>query len=276
MAVTSLTNPKLAPATTGAAEDLLRGFRRWDIWGRLGWLDIKRRYQRTMIGPYWSALSLAIFVTATGIVGAGLWNQAIGDYLPFLAGGMVVWMLISTIITESTALFVNGSSFLRQLPFDYSILAYALVWRNFIAFLHNLSVFVVVVLLLKPSLVQPVMLLAIPGVALVLLNGTWIALLLGMFCLRFRDMQQFVASIIQISMFVTPIFWSADNLPYTRRVVFVVFNPLYHLIEVVRAPLLAHSPTLTTYLAVLLITATGWMLTFAVFRYFRRRLAYWS
>ncbi|MBV8170182.1 MAG: hypothetical protein JO021_25590 [Alphaproteobacteria bacterium] len=43
---------------TDSLQDLLRGTSRWDLWGRLGWFDVKRRYRRTIIGPYCGAISL--------------------------------------------------------------------------------------------------------------------------------------------------------------------------------------------------------------------------
>jgi homopolymeric O-antigen transport system permease protein len=56
----------------------------------------------------------------------------------------------------------------------------------------------------------------------------------------------------------------------------VEMNPLYHMINVVRAPLLGTLPELTSYVVVALITLAGWILTYRVFRQFRRRIAYWS
>ena len=53
-------------------------------------------------------------------------------------------------------------------------------------------------------------------------------------------------------------------------------NPLYHLIDVVRAPFLGTVPSLTSYAVVLLITASGWILTYRVFSNFRKRISYWS
>ena len=44
------------PAVASGADDLLDGLRQWDLWGRFGWLEIKRRYRRTMIGPSASLL----------------------------------------------------------------------------------------------------------------------------------------------------------------------------------------------------------------------------
>jgi hypothetical protein len=81
----------LRSLASNAAEDLIGGFRRTDLWGRMGWLDVKRRYQRTKIGPFWSSLTLAIYVLAVGSVGAGLWQQEFRVYLPYLTSGMLVW-----------------------------------------------------------------------------------------------------------------------------------------------------------------------------------------
>lgn len=267
---------KLQPLVTSAGEDILRGLSRWDLWGRLGWLEVKRRYRRTMIGPFWTTVSLGIFITALGAVGSGLWAQNAGTYLPFLAAGMVVWIMLSTVLNEAGALFVGGVGLFRQTRFDYSILVFACVWRNFITFLHNSLVYIAVVLLAAHQLLTWKLLLALPGLALLFVNEAWMTLLLGMFCLRFRDVQQLISSLIQIAMFVTPIFWSPDRLSGHRRFVFVTLNPLYHLIQIVRAPLVGEMPALTSYTATVLLAIFGWVLTYSVFVRFRKRIAYWS
>lgn len=269
-------NEGLRSLSSTAAQDLIGGLCKVELWGRIGWLDVKRRYRRTMIGPFWSTITLAVYVVAVGLVGAGLWNKQIGSYLPYLSSGMIVWTLISTIIIEACTLLVVGHALFRNVRFDYSILAYALVWRNFVIFTHNLSVYFVLTLVLQPSLLTPVALLAIPGLGLVLVNGVWIGLLISMLCLRYRDVQQIIQTLIQIMMLVTPIFWSSDSLGGIHRLVFVQLNPIYRLIDVVRAPLLGEIPTVTSYLAVGIVTIVGWTVTVVIFQRFRRRISYWS
>jgi ABC-type polysaccharide/polyol phosphate export permease len=53
-------------------------------------------------------------------------------------------------------------------------------------------------------------------------------------------------------------------------------NPLHHMVDVVRSPLLGKAPALMSYAVVMLITAAGWYLTYIVLRRFRSRIAYWS
>jgi ABC-type polysaccharide/polyol phosphate export permease len=189
---------------------------------------------------------------------------------------MIVWTLVSSIITDSCGLFIAGQSLFRNIRLDYSVLAYAMVWRNFLVLLHNFAVYFLVVLVLKPSLLSFTALLAVPGLALVLMNGVWVSLLLGMLCLRFRDVPQLVSSIMQIAMLITPLFWPADTLAGIKRFVFVDLNPLYHVVDVVRAPLLGRVPEAISYGAMIAMTIGGWWLTYAMFKRFRKRIAYWS
>jgi ABC-type polysaccharide/polyol phosphate export permease len=270
------TSTGLRSLSETAADDLLRGLRKRELWGRLGWLDVRRRYRRTMIGPFWTSITLAIYVLTVGTVGAAIWHQDIYDYIPFLVSGMIVWTLVSSIITDSCGMFIAGQSLFRNIRFEYSVLSYALVWRNFLVLLHNFVVYFLAVLVLKPSLLTFTALLAIPGLALVLINGLWVSLLFGIICLRFRDVPPLVSSALQIAMLVTPLFWPADTLTGIKRFVFVELNPLYHVVDVVRGPLVGRVPEAASYTVMVVLAIGGWWLTYAVFKRFRKRIAYWS
>ena len=266
---------ELKPLSMSAAADLLGGTMKWQLWGRMGWLDIKRRYRRTLLGPLWSALTLFIFVMVLGSVGSGLFSRQTQEYLPFLVAGMVVWTMLSNIIIESGTVFVVGAGLIRQKSFEYSTLVYALVWRNFIVFLHNIIVYFVIGVFYAPHILSFKLLLVIPALVLLMLNGLWIGLLLGIVTARFRDIQQMVQSIIQVAMFVTPLFWSPDSLSGMRRFVFVTLNPLYHLVSIARDPMLEKWPSLLSYAAVGIITIAGWTIALVVFSKFRKRISYW-
>jgi ABC-type polysaccharide/polyol phosphate export permease len=155
-------------------------------------------------------------------------------------------------------------------------LIYALVWRNLIVLLHHLLVYTLIVIVLAPNILGFATLLLIPGLFLVILNGVWVTLLLGMLCLRFRDVQQLMGNVMQIAMLITPIFWPIEQLKGVVRLAFVHLNPLYHCIELVRAPLLGKLPTLGSYVAVIAMALVGWMVTHLGFARFRKRITYWT
>lgn len=264
------------PHLMAAREDLVGGLRKYDLWGRLGWLEIKRRYRRTMMGPFWTCISLLIFVIVIGSVGSGLLSKQTAEYLPFLVAGMIVWVTLQSTLIEAATVFVAGTGLIRQMNFEYSILVYSLVWRNFIVFAHNLLVYLLILLVFAPEKLGFANLLAIPGLIVLAINCAWISLLLGMVSLRFRDLQQLVMSIVQVSMFVTPLFWPPDGLAGLRRIFFVDLNPLYHLLTIVRDPLLGGKlPPVNSCIAAALITIGGWTLAYAMFAKYRKRISYW-
>ena len=49
--------------------------------------DIKLRYRRSMIGPWWVTISTGIMVLMLGFLWSHIFNQAIDTYLPFFAIG---------------------------------------------------------------------------------------------------------------------------------------------------------------------------------------------
>jgi ABC-type polysaccharide/polyol phosphate export permease len=253
--------------------DVKEGFLAWHIWGRLGWRETRLRYQRTVIGPFWTTLSLGLFVVVMGILWSQLWKMDTKAYLPFLTSGMITWLLFSAMTIEGCSTFSGSENLIRQLRIPYTLLACSIVWRNLIVFGHNILIYALVFLYGDVPL-NWATLLVIPGLILLCLNGVWISLVLGLICARYRDIQQVVQSLLQISMFLTPIFWSPDQLQ-GRRLILVHYNILHQYIEVVRGPLMGRAPEAWTWIMVCSATVLGWMLMFYLHSRFRRRISYW-
>ena len=243
------------------------------MWGRMGWADTRRRYRRTVFGPFWSSVSLAIFVVSMGLVWANVWKLDPKEYLAFLNSGLLAWVLLTSFMTEGCVVFVSAESFIKQLPVTFTMLICALIWRNLIVFFHNFLVYIPVYIYSGlPFTLNS--LLAIPGIVLLCINGVWISMVLGIVCARYRDVQQVISSLIQISMFITPIFWSPSQLG-GRASILVDFNLLYHYVAIVREPLMGRAPALWSWGFVMIATVFGWALALYMFACFRRRIAYW-
>ena len=59
--------------------DLTAGFRRHELWLHLGWQDIKQRYRRSVLGPFW--ITIATGTTAVAMGGADPDLQAKADFV---------------------------------------------------------------------------------------------------------------------------------------------------------------------------------------------------
>jgi ABC-type polysaccharide/polyol phosphate export permease len=263
----------MTPEYATALRDVGNGIAEVQMWGRLGWQEVKRRYRRTVFGPFWSTLSLAIFIFSLGFVWANLWKQDPVTYLPFLCGGLLAWTLVSSIIVESCAVFTSAEGLIKQLRVSFTALCCAVVWRNLIVFFHNVVILALIDLVFGITVTWQC-LLVIPGLFIICINGIWLSLMLGLVCSRYRDVSQLISSILQISLFITPIFWTPSQLGSSMSA-FVDYNILFHFVDLIRAPLLGQTPAAWSYIYIGFASGIGWLVTLATFARFRRRVAYW-
>src|SRR6185436_11324980 len=141
--------------------------------------------------------------------------------------------------------------------------------RNSVIFAHNVFGYVIIAALCGVTFTWKTLAL-IPGLALVLVNCTWMCLLVAIFCLRYRDFQQLVASLLQIAMFVTPVFWAASQLE-GKRAIILHANPRHHMVELIRQPMLGHLPSLLSWLICVGFALAGWAVTYRLFSRKRHR-----
>jgi ABC-type polysaccharide/polyol phosphate export permease len=255
-----------------AATDILEGALAWRLWSSLGWQDIKQRYRRSKIGPFWVTISMGFMITGMGFLYADLFHTDVHSYLPYLTVGLIVWALISPLVNENCTAFIEGEGIIKQMKLPLSVHVYRVIWRNLILFGHNFIIFVLVAVIFKirPSWSS---LMAIPGLLMICINGVWVGLLWGVISARFRDVPQIVASVMQIAFFMTPIMWYPAAV--SGRTLFLKVNPFYYFMALVREPLLGSDPNIHLWRWAIVITACGWTVAFLMYRFCRRRIAYW-
>jgi ABC-2 type transport system permease protein/lipopolysaccharide transport system permease protein len=256
-----------------AIQDLWDGWHDYrELWLAIGWYDIRKRYRRSVLGPFWITISIGVLITALTFLYVPLIGRNVERYTPYVGFGFIAWQLISMLVIESCNVFVVNSPTIRQLRAPLSIYIYEVIWKNLLILAHNLLIYVVIVIIFG---VWPTWatLLVIPGIFIVCLNGLWIGMLLGPLCARFRDIPPVMATIVQMMFLLTPILWRPDQVP--GREFLVIFNPFYYFIELIRQPLLGNSPSPFVWSVALLITALGFVLAIPFYSRFRDRIAYW-
>lgn len=257
---------------TKAARDLRDGWHHRQLWGTLALHDVRKKYRRSTLGPFWITLSMGVMVSALGFLYGQIFGQVLDEYLPYLAAGFIIWGLISAMILDGCHIFIASEGMIRQLNAPLSIYAYREVWSALIGFAHNIWIFVAVAAWfgMQPSWN---ILLFLPAILLVLINGFWMVLFLGLVSARFRDVPLIVASTVQVIFFITPIIWQPRMLP--ERALFLNLNPFYHLVEILRAPLLGQSPTWENWSTTILVAIVGWLITLIFYASYRWRIPYW-
>lgn len=255
-----------------AWQDIRDGWRLRRLWGTMGMQDIRQRYRRSKIGPFWLTISMGVMIGALGVLYGTLFKIDVAEFLPFVAAGFVIWGLLSGLMLDGTNSFIAAEGLIRQLSVPLSIHVFRDIWRNLLIFAHNIWIYIAVSLWFG-AFPGPIALLALVGVAILAFNALWLGLLLGLLSARFRDIPQIIASIVQVTFFVTPIIWKPDMLPGRSYV--LELNPFYHFLDIIRGPLLGHYPSLFTWGVVVVMTGAGWAITLFVYAKYRWRIAYW-
>jgi ABC-type polysaccharide/polyol phosphate export permease len=268
--------PKRAPPQPSepalAARDFAVGLRRTELWGTLGWHDVRQRYRRSIIGPFWITISMGMMIGGLGFVYAALFRQNVSDYFPFLALGIIIWGLVSSLINDGCATFFNSEAAIKQMPVPLSVHVFRMIWRNLLIFAHNLVIYIVVILVFNVP-VGAYALWSLAGLAILILNGVAGGFLLGILSARFRDIPLIVSNITQMVFFLTPIIWKPELLP--QRTFLVELNPFYYIFETIRRPLLGQIVPTEMWVVSVTLTLLVCAVASAFFVKFRRRIAYW-
>lgn len=255
-----------------AIKDLSTTLCQYSIWWHLGYVEVKQRYRRSVLGPWWITISLSIFVAMMGLVFSRLFHQSMKDYLPFFTAGFIFWTFLSTGIVEATEIFRGNAGFIKQINLPYNIYVFKHLVKQLIFMLHNLIVYVVVLLLFQIPLTVHTFLI-FPGLLLFLLNLYWICLVTAMVCARFQDIVSIVTSCMQVAFFVTPISWMPRLLNENTKI--LRFNPFVYLIDVVRSPLLGTAPDPISWVVCTCLAIFGMGLALMIFSSVRSRIAFW-
>ena len=255
-----------------AMRDMREAAGLWRLCLTLAWLDIRLRYRGSVLGPFWLTLSTALMIGSMGVLYSALFGMKLSEYMSFLALSLVLWGFLSALVTEACTAYTSDENIIRSMRVAYSLYPVRVVVRNLVVLAHNVVVVVLVDLLLWTWPGHDA-LLAVPGLLLWLVDGVAVGLLLGPLCARFRDIPPIVASLMQIAFFISAVIWKPSQLGEHEWM--MAFNPVFALLEIVRAPLLGQAPSAAIYLSALLFSAllcgAAWLLFVRV----RGRIAFW-
>ena len=266
--------------TFGAAfKDLLQGAKQHELWLMLGLQDIKQRYRRSVLGPFWITIATGVMALALGLLYSMLFQLPLADFLPHVTVGLIMWNFISGAIKEGSTIFIDNEGLIKQLPAPLSVHVYRLVWRQTLFLGHNLIIWLLLIVIFPRSLGWEFF-LVIPGMLLLIVNGVWVAMFFGMVATRFRDVAPLLEALTQLLFYVTPIVWTTKTLTdqggtVADRARIAELNPLYHYLEVVRAPLIGEPIAAYHWWIVLAFTAAGLLIAMLAMRQWRFRVSYW-
>ena len=239
---------------------------------RIAYSEILIKYRRSIFGPAWISINMLITIFALSMVFSNLFNMEIRNYVPFIFCGLLAWGFISFTIQDSVQLYINGA--IKNFNFPVFFFPLKNTFKNAIIFLHNSIIYFIIVIMVNKDILNLNFLYIIIALPVYILNSISISLSIGLISLRFRDVGQIIINAVFLIFLVTPVFWDPSILS-GKKIIIAELNPLYHLIEIMRQPLLGKVPDYNNYLFSIITTIINGILAYLIFKKNFNNKAFW-
>jgi glycosyltransferase involved in cell wall biosynthesis/ABC-type polysaccharide/polyol phosphate export permease len=237
----------------------------------LAWSDMRHRYVRSLLGPFWMSIQMAVTVGVLGSVIGHFSNQGTLSHLPMLALSLTAWTFLNSVVLDATTALQGSASLIKDRALPPVIFLLQCTFRQALFALHNACVPLILWLLLTRKDIDGIA-PALPGFALFIACTLALSLVLGALATRFRDLKPIIESSLTLAFLASPIVWSPEMINQTSTI--MRLNPVTHLFAIWREPLTTGHvamPSVIYVLACLAVLSAASLVTVAHLR----KAAFW-
>ena len=230
---------------------------------------------KTLLGPVWLLVGPALFISVLGALFSEVSGISPAIFVPHLTIGLVTWTLISGFVTGSTTVFQRNRPQILQNGLQISDMVMIEVCTTVLQFLHQVIIIVAVFVIFGIAIGFSA-LISLFGLMLLIGNGIWLTIVFGLIGARYRDLYEVVQAIMRIAFLATPIIWlPGEGGRGGVMSIFLTFNPFYHFLELIRAPLLGNPISSLSWLVVISLTLFGFCLAHAMYNRYAKKVPLW-
>ena len=251
-------------------------FKDYYIWSFMGMSEIKKRYRRSVIGPFWLVLSNVAVVFSLSAIYSIILKKDFNWYVIYLGIGFVIWQFISSSLSESTEYFIKSSNLIKT----YRISVYNYVFReigkNFIFLIHNLPFWLLIIFFFNVDISLNALVI-IFSYLIIFLNAIWVSSILALISTRYRDLSPIVSTLVQLSFFATPVLWDITHIIEIRPdVAWIIYiNPFYHILEIFREPIMNGVIPYQSFFICLGLALAGNFFSSLIYKKYSRKIVFW-
>ena len=193
-------------------------------------------YRQMRLGFLWIGVSHIIFCLGLAFIFYPILGQDFINHLFYVSIGLAVWNLLQALIMNGVKFFDANSGYIKSGFIDLHFLSLTGLTRLLLIFFIQFFIFMPLYFLVSPNLLN--IGYSCAGLALVILFGYLSVHALSGFGILFPDFKELTNSVMRMMFFITPVFWVPTLESSSIRTALVEFNPFFHLINVVRAPMI--------------------------------------
>jgi lipopolysaccharide transport system permease protein len=182
------------------------------------------------------------------VVFGRLFHTNITTYAPYILSGIIIWEFVVSNVTGGALSFVQADAYIKQYRHPLAIYTLRTVLSSLIVLMlasASLYGWAAVVLPQHIGWSWLATLSIFPVLALI----AWpLATLLAYISTRFRDVPHATGLVMQALWFVSPVYFEAEMFRRGGLQALIDYNPIYHVLQIIRAPLIEGKwPTMANY-----------------------------
>ncbi|MFN0112771.1 MAG: ABC transporter permease [Blastocatellia bacterium] len=211
-------------------------FRYRDLVWQLVSRNIKTRYKRSVLGIFWTMLNPLFMMMVLTFVFSNVFRGELPHYATYALAGLALWNFFAQTTAGAMSELIWGGSLMHRIYLPRSIFAVSALGTSLVNLLLTL-IPLFVVMLITGTPIRPALLILPLPIILTAMFALGMALVLSRMAAYFADVLDMYQILLTAWMYLTPIIYPKSAIPENLRWFFNL-NPMYHLIEIFRAPLL--------------------------------------
>lgn len=256
-------------------QDMCMSIRNPEFWALSTWLDIVVRYRQSRLGIFWLLTPSIVYIWGLGSFFASMQKIDLASFAAHVAFGYAVFRVINSVIIESTTAFSSSSAFIMDGHVRLTDFVLRVVARALFYFLISLPV-VAIAFAIYPNPSWSGLVIGMAMFPVIVFNALWIGVVFALIGARFPDLSQFIGNVFMFAFLLTPIIWYPASMPVDSiRGTFMRINPLFHMVEVVRAPALGEMIEPSTFYYMAIMTVVGWIVAWFAYRRYAPFVPLW-
>lgn len=216
----------IKPASSPTDLNLRELWQYRELFYLLVWRDLKVRYKQTVLGIVWAVLQPALTAFIFTIVFSRIARYETGDipYWLFALSGFTFWTFISSSVTFASNSLVHHKELVTKIFFPRVIVPASAVGAYFIDLLLTLLILFGGMAVYGTQVTWKIIFVPVFLIFLLVLTVS-MSLLLAALNVRFRDVKFIIPFLLQVWLFISPVFYPSDWIPDKWRYVFAL-NPV--------------------------------------------------
>lgn len=218
-------------------EELVELYRYRDLIVQLVARNIKTRYKRSVMGVLWTMLNPLFMMGVLTLVFSSMFQLQTKYYAVYALSGLVCWNFFAQTTSAAMSELLWGGNLMNRIYIPRAVFAASALGTGIVNLLLSIVPLLLIMLITGVPLTPWILFIPIPLILLAMFT-IGVALFLSTLATYFADVLDIFQLLLTTWMYLTPIVYPKEIIPEKYRWLFNL-NPMYHLVEVFRAPFYA-------------------------------------